>query len=182
LIGVRHAQADRLIQVIRRHVLAPAASTAVAILVLWAGVASAHDEDARVFVEPSVVAPGGGIRIDGVDFARGLELELLLDGTDADASLTAVRTDAAGGFHATIRVPTNLPPAVYAVVARSRDGDEINTNVVLDGAAGAGVPVSVEGDVPLVIGIAFGVAILAAIAAAVFTRARASRRPPVAAA
>jgi hypothetical protein len=175
--GIVTTLAGRLSHPVRSRLVAGTATlTVVVATVISADVALAHDEDARLFVEPSVVAPGGGIKIDGQAFSRGLELELRLDGIDADASLAMVRTDPAGGFHVTVRIPTSLAPAVYAVVARSRDGDEINTNVVVDRDAGMGVPVSGEGDLPLLVGIVFGVAVLAVIGCAAFTRVRAARR------
>lgn len=150
-----------------------------ALFAFGTGVAAAHGDDARIFVEPAAVAPGGGIQVDGEEFDREIELEIRLDGVDVDASLGTVRTDLSGGFHVAIQVPSAVPPAVYAVVARGTDGHEINTNVVIDPAAGMGVDLSGD-DLRVPLAIVFGVATILVVGGGYWARARRVKQRPIA--
>ncbi len=90
------------------------------------GAPSAHEEgvlkpDRREF------APGDSVAVAGQKFSKRAELRLLLAGVHGRIELATVRTDTAGAFIATVRVPADAAPGAYRLIALATDDDEVAT-------------------------------------------------------
>lgn len=124
--------------------LRPIAHILAATLALLGGgvaVAHAHSEDAALRVDPPVVTPDGGVVVSGHGLDPSSSLRLTLEGGDARVALGDVRVDLAGAFEVTVLVPVDVPPGAYSI-RLSEDGALVLSEVlVVDPAAGRGVPV-----------------------------------------
>lgn len=124
--------------------LRPIAHILAATLVLLGGgvaVAHAHSEDAVLRVDPPAVTPDGGVVVSAHGLDPSSTLRLTLEGGDARVALGDVRVDLAGAFESTVLVPADVPPGIYSL-RLSEDGALVLSEVlVVDPAAGRGVPV-----------------------------------------
>lgn len=101
----------------------------------------AHEtDDATVELQPSAVAPGGGVEVIAHGLPVGERLRLLIASTSARAALGEHEVDPAGHIERTIRLPSDLGPGIYDVRVVG-DDIEVLGILVIDPAAGPGVPV-----------------------------------------
>jgi hypothetical protein len=141
-------------------------------LVATVGPATAHELDARVTASPAVVAPGGGIRVDGEGFTEGTSITIRFESRIERLDVDRTVVDPAGAFHRLIAIPDGLPPGAYGLVAVDGDGHEIVGALTLDPGAGPGVEVDRGAAWPLIVGLAAVVAGSVAVLAIGWRRRR----------
>jgi hypothetical protein len=92
---------------------------------LAAGPALAHG-DPVIVVEPSVVAAGGTITVQGTEMEPGEVFTLSLEGVSVSVVLGEATASGEGeeaGFRVEFEVPSDLPPGSYTVRAATEEGE-----------------------------------------------------------
>ena len=114
----------------------------VAVALLSApGEVAAHEGDPRLLIEPPTVAPGGAVRVIGEDLEPGLQVQLTVEGIEQGFAATTLVVDPAGHFTYDVALPPGLGAGVYGVKAET-GGELVASDVlVVDEAAGPGIPV-----------------------------------------
>lgn len=97
----------------------------VALMVGWPATQAAAHEEGVLKVASRQFAPGDSLRIVGEKFGGRNELRLLLVGAAGRIELATVKTDSAGAFTTTLRVPDDARLGTYRLVAVASDGDEV---------------------------------------------------------
>jgi len=95
-------------------------------------------EEAVLKSSKSTVAAGDSLPLVGSEFEPGETFKLRLQGALNEYELPSVKADSSGRFTFTVRIPSEVHPGVYRVVAIAPDGDEAAAIdlTVLPGAAG----------------------------------------------
>jgi len=119
-----------------------------------AGAVRAHDVDATLSADPSIVAPGRGVTINGEGFTRGATVSIEVHGRDRRLTIGGATVDPAGGFHVAVEIPANLPTGAYELVAIDADADPVIGALQLDASATGGVAVDRGPPAPWIVGAA----------------------------
>jgi len=96
-------------------------------------VALAHG-DPVIAVEPTVVAAGGQITVNGTEMEPGEVFAITLEGPAGSISLgeaTATGESEEGGFTATFTIPADVAPGSYTVRAATEEGESAQADLTV---------------------------------------------------
>ncbi len=136
-----------------RHGILPACAAvalAVAVVATAPRILDAHEKGVLKLANRELMA-GDSVRLAGEKFTPRGALTLFLTGVRGRIRLDQVRADTGGAFALVIRVPTDLAPGAYRLVAVAADGDEVaalDVSVVAHGAGHGPAAAGHEGDGP----------------------------------